>query len=457
MKLLLAAWSLGLLIGCSNNGGTGGGAGGASAGGGGSSGSADGGSTNAGGSGPTGSAAGGNSGSGGGSGTSGTSGTGGGSSTWNAGNPDGSCTAGVPAEGQPVDTSNSTNVVGDGTAGSCTCTAPPGHAVTAGGADHLRGRGGAITIPITSTLNVPYDKDTVIDGGQKVTLDGQHQQQIMQLRQPGLANIEYRPTLQHIALIQRQDGRLRHREDPAGAVALLGQGWDEGQGGAVFMRDGNLTVIDCIFTGNQAAPLGPDTGGGAIYVQGSKHGTVIVGSTFQNNQASNAAAVGGLFCEHHIYNSLFSQNTAVGSGANNNDPSKCSVMNNGQNEVGSGGNGGAIYSDGNSVNLLLCGDKIVDNAAGMGAFGGGLFFTSNNMAGDLSIIDTTMMGNTGGSRTNVATGSMNNAGSAVGTNCHSLTIQNSNPSGRPPCAAASDAARGRSTRSTTFAPRARAD
>ena len=38
------------------------------------------------------------------------------------------------------------------------------------------------------------------------------------------------------------------------------------------MRDGNLTVIDCIFTGNQAAPLGPDTGGGAIYVQGSKHG-----------------------------------------------------------------------------------------------------------------------------------------------------------------------------------------
>ena len=55
-------------------------------------------------------------------------------------------------------------------------------------------------------------------------------------------------------------------------------------------------------------------------------------------------------------------------------------MNNGQNEIGSGGNGGAIYSDGNSVNVLLCGDGIVSNAAGVNAFGGGLFFTSNNMA-----------------------------------------------------------------------------
>src|SRR5262249_32937433 len=146
-------------------------------------------------------------------------------------------------------------------------------------------------------------------------------------------------------------------------------------GGAVYMRDGNLTVIDCIFTGNQAAPLGPDTGGGAIYVQGSKHGIVIVGSTFTNNAAANAGAVGGLFTELHIYNSLFTDNKAIGNGANNNDPSKCSAMNNGQNEVGSGGNGGAIYSDGNSVNIVLCGDKITNNAAGDGAFGGSLFFT----------------------------------------------------------------------------------
>jgi hypothetical protein len=191
------------------------------------------------------------------------------------------------------------------------------------------------------------------------------------------------------------------------------------------VRDGALTVIDCIFTGNQAAPLGPDTGGGAIYVLGSKPGLTIVGSTFANNSASNAGAVGGLFCELDIYNSLFMNNMATGHDANNNDASMCSAMNNGQNEIGSGGNGGAIYSDGNDVNVVLCGDAILNNAAGTKAFGGGLFFTSNNFGGTLSIADTTMTGNTGGSWTQVKSGSVTNVGSAVGTNCKSITVARS--------------------------------
>ena len=53
----------------------------------------------------------------------------------------------------------------------------------------------------------------------------------------------------------------------------------------------------------------------------------------------------------------------------------------------------------------------------MNAFGGGLFFTSNNFGGNLSIADTTMTGNTGGHWTNVQSGSVTNAGTAVGTNC----------------------------------------
>ena len=83
------------------------------------------------------------------------------------------------------------------------------------------------------------------------------------------------------------------------------------------------------------------------------------------------------------------------------------------------------------MNILLCGDKIVDNRAGMGAFGGGLFFTSNNMQGTLSITDTTIMGNTGGHWTTVATGGVTNAGTAVGTNCKSITVQNSTIQGIP--------------------------
>jgi hypothetical protein len=43
----------------------------------------------------------------------------------------------------------------------------------------------------------------------------------------------------------------------------------------------------------------------------------------------------------------------------------------------------------------------------------------------LSIADTIMMGNTGGHWTNVTTGSVTNAGTAVGVNAKSITIKNS--------------------------------
>ena len=87
-------------------------------------------------------------------------------------------------------------------------------------------------------------------------------------------------TLQHLALV---NGKTNPTKDPDRAGTACSQGYDDGQGGAIYMRDGNLTVIDCLFDGNQAAPLGPDTGGGAIYIEGSKHGALIVGSTFTNN------------------------------------------------------------------------------------------------------------------------------------------------------------------------------
>ncbi len=431
MKIALAVGTLSLLVGCSSSGsnsGDGSGSGGSAADGGAS---ANGGATSTGGSdGNSGATSSGGSTSGGGAnggssatgGNAGNSGSGGGTSTgaWSAGNPDGSCSAGVPAEGKAADTSNPTKV-GNGTAASCTFSLLSA-AVAKGGIVTFDCGSDPVTIPVTATLDVPTSKDTVIDGNRLVTLDGQSKVQILSFDSPGWQTNEHRLTLQHIALINA-------KKTPTDAIptapAPCSQGFDDGQGGAVYMRDGNLTVIDSIFTGNQAAQLGPDTGGGAIYVQGSLHGVVIAGSTFEQNTAANGGGVGGLFCEYHIYDSLFTHNTATGHGANNNDASMCSVMNNGQNEVGSGGNGGAFYSDGNSVNVLLCGDQIVDNDAGMGGFGGGVFFTSNNMAGTLTITDTTMTGNTGGHWTNASTGSIHDIGTAVGTNCKSITVENS--------------------------------
>jgi hypothetical protein len=361
-------------------------------------------------------------------GSSSSSGSGGGSSpgtpdsgsAMHAGNPAGSCDAGVPTQGRPADTSHPTTVVGTGSAASCTFSRLQA-AVTKGGVVTFD-CGGPLSIRVSSTLNVPTDTNTVIDGGSEITLDGGGAVQILSFNSANFQANENRLTLQHISLV---NGKKVPTQAIPTANPPCSQGWNDGEGGALFMRDGNLTVIDAIFTNNQAAPLGPDTGGGAIYVLGSKHGALIVGSTFTGNKASNAGAVGGLFAELDVYDSLFTGNKATGNGANNNEPSKCPAMNNGQNETGSGGNGGALYSDGNSVNVVLCGDEIDDNAAGTGAFGGGLFFTSDNMMGTLAITGTTMKGNTGGSWTNVSSGSVTKVGTAIGVNAMSITVTNS--------------------------------
>jgi len=357
--------------------------------------------------------------------TVGLCGTDGGAATSSAGNPNGSCKTGVPAKGQSVDTSNPTTVVGTGTAASCTFSQLQA-AATKGGIVTFDCGGCPVTIPITATLNLPTTKNTVIDGGNKITLDGGNAVQILRFDGADFQKNTNGLTLQHITL---SNGKSSPTAAIPTAPAPCSQGWNDGQGGALYMRDGNLTVIDSIFTNNQGAPLGPDTGGGAIYVVGSKNGVFIVGSTFSKNSASNAGAVGCLFAELDVYNSLFSDNTALGHDANNDDATQCSVINNGQHEIGSGGNGGALYSDGQSVNIILCGDAILNNKAGQKAFGGGLFFTSNNwdtsQGGTLSIVDTTMTGNTGGSWTQVASGSVSSAGSAVGTNARSITVTNS--------------------------------
>jgi hypothetical protein len=371
-----------------------------------------------------------------GSGTAGTASTGQGTSTgvgggsnlpWDAGNPSGSCQSGPPAGGTAVDTSSPTHVVGTGTPASCTGAAF-GAAASQGGIITFDCGPDPVTIAVTQTVNLPIDQDTVIDGGKKVTLDGGGAVQILRFDSPNFRNNEHRLTLQHLRLVNG-------KETPTQAIPTApppcSQGFNDGEGGALYMRDGNLTVIDCIFENNQAAPLGPDTGGGAMYILGSKHGGIIEHSTFRGNQAANAGAVGGLFCEWNIYDSLFENNTALGHDANNDNAAQCSAINNGQHEVGSGGNGGAIYSDGASVDVTLCGDLIQNNAAGTNAFGGGLFFTSNDFGGNLTIIDTTMTGNTGGHWTQVASGTMNDAGTAVGTNTKSLTIQNSMLQGVP--------------------------
>jgi hypothetical protein len=337
------------------------------------------------------------------------------------------CATGIPAQGQPSGISSPTTVVGSGTAASCTF-AQLQTAVALGGVITFNCGINRVTIPISTTMHLPTNKSTVIDGGSKITLDGRGSVQILSFNSLDFRANDNTVTLQHIALV---NGKATPIVAIPPAAEPCSQGWDDGQGGALYMRDGNLVVIDATFTNNQAALLGPDTGGGAIYVFGSKRGAVIVNTTFTANRGSNAAALGALYATLAVYNSSFIGNTATGHGANYDDGSRCSVINNGQHEVGSGGNGGAIYSDGQGANVLLCGVTITDNKAASDGFGGGLFFTSNDMTGTLSIANSAISGNTGGWWTNVATGSITNVGTAIGVNAKSIMLTTSSVQGVP--------------------------
>lgn len=329
------------------------------------------------------------------------------------------CANALPASAQLADVSRPTTVVGSGKAASCTFAALKA-AVTVGGVITFNCGANPVTIPVTATLNLPINVNTVIDGGNRVTLDGQGAVQILRFYSSNFMVNTVRVTLQNLKVI---NGKTTPVEKIPTAPAPCSQGYDDGEGGALFMRDGNLTIINSTFSNNQAALLGPDTGGGAIYVLGSKSGIIIANSIFANNKASNGGAVAGLFAQLEIYNSSFQNNTATGNGANYNDASKCSIVHNGQNQAGSGGNGGAIYQDGGkSTNVILCGDYIVNNKAGVNANAGGVFMTSNDFTGSITVQDSIVTGNTGNSWT-TATGPY--LGTAFGVNAKTSTVINS--------------------------------
>ena len=129
--------------------------------------------------------------------------------------------------------------------------------------------------------------------------------------------------------------------------------------------------------------LGSDLGGGAIrkldYLiapgAGPARPVWIVNSTFGGkagfgNSCANGGALSSIGVSSNIINTLLSENTAVGHGANSGD----------------GGNGGAIYNDGNEIVLQVTSSLLENNQANEG--GSAIFFVSNNMTGSLTIQDS---------------------------------------------------------------------
>jgi hypothetical protein len=258
-----------------------------------------------------------------------------------------------------VDTSGATTV-GSGTPGGCSAAALLSAVGANNGAIRFNCGGAPHTITLSSQLSI--DTDLVIDGGGLITLSGGGTTRI----------VDFRPPFEQPRTLTVQNLTFRD-----GSTAAL-PGTTTDSGGAAIYRGtyGTLNVIDCNFFDNVGPAVGQDVAGGAIYSFGDTT-TTIVGSVFTNNRCSSGGALGFLFGHLTLVNSILDGNSATGTGGN----------------PGSGGNGGAIYSDGNNQTMSICGSSLSNNTAN--ARGGGFMRVSNNGVGPLTIDRSTIHGNVG--------------------------------------------------------------
>ena len=299
------------------------------------------------------------------------------------GNPEGQCA--IPLDAAAVDTSLPNVVVGDGTAPSCT-----GEAFIAAVA-----RGGVIRFscgsePVVITLDRPAkvindaSPEVVIDGGGLVTLSGAGNTRILYMN---TCDSDQRWTSAHC---DNQDTPRLTVQNLTFVQGNSSSDVDYDGGGAIWARGGRLKVINSRFFNNTCARVGPDVGGAAIRAFDQYEGlpVYVVNSTFggapgYGNACSNGGAISSIGVSWSIINSLFSHNEALGYGGNPAAPG-----------TPGGGSGGAIYNDGESMTLSLCGTRIEENR--VQAFGSGIFFVSNNHDGSLNLDRSVVRANAGG-------------------------------------------------------------
>ena len=295
-----------------------------------------------------------------------------------AGNPDGTCE--VPADATLEDVSLPDHVIGTGSPESCTSDAVVA-AVAQGGIITFNCGPSPITISMDATAKIFNNTGPkiVIDGGGLVTLDGMNERRILymntcdpdQVWTTSHCQDQDHPQLTVQNLTFRNGNSL---DDPEG-------------GGAIRVRGGRFKIINSRFFNNVCAATGPDTGGAAVRVTSQYNGlpVYVINSTFgggeeYGNICSNGGGLSSIGTSYTVINSLFSYNKAIGNGANPQRPG-----------TPGGGSGGAIYNDGNTFTLTLCGTKIENNHANEG--GGAVFYVSNDRSGSFRIEDSSLSNN----------------------------------------------------------------
>jgi len=291
--------------------------------------------------------------------------------------------AAIPVEGRTEDTSSPTTLVGTGTAASCTADAFIA-AVRQGGVVTFDCGPDPATIVLSAPAIVYNDVDkVVIDGGGTVALSGGGRSRILYMSTCDSSHGGYPSGSGDCNTNPGPELVVQNLTFLDGSAVGIPEGDTNGAGGgAIHAQGGRLKVVNCRFFDNVCDDLGSDLGGGAIrkldYLVASGAGparpTWIVNSTFgapmMGNHCANGGALSSIGVSWNILNSWFSDNQAVGHGAND----------------GQGGNGGAIYNDGNEIVMNLTSTLIENNQANEG--GSAVFFVSNERSGSIHITDS---------------------------------------------------------------------
>jgi hypothetical protein len=292
----------------------------------------------------------------------------------------------IPPGAGLEDVSNPTIVVGDGTPGSCTSQAFVS-AVSQGGIITFDCGPDPVTITLEETAKVFNDTgpDIVIDGGGLVTLSGGGERRILYMNTcdqdqawttPHCQNQDHpRLTVQNLTFVNANSKN-----------EFVYEG-----GGAIWVRGGRFKIVNSRFFNNVCEDVGPDLGGAGVRVFSQYAGlpVYVVDSQFgtsqgSGNTCSNGGGISSIGVSWTILNSAFYRNRAIGNGGNPSEPG-----------TPGGGSGGAIYNDGNTMTLSICGTRIEYNE--VNAYGSAIFFVTNDHTGNVVIDRSVITNNIGGS------------------------------------------------------------
>jgi hypothetical protein len=296
----------------------------------------------------------------------------------------------VPPAGRAVDTRRPGHVIGNGGPAGCTSAAVV-RAVASGGIITFDCGPKPVTIVMTATATVVKTRRLVVlDGGGLITLSG-----------AGKRRILYSDTCagkwstddcvdQPYPQIAVQNITFEHgysRTHQATCTANIPKCWYGGVdgGGAIYVEGGQFRAVNSRFLDNRCYAHGPDLGGGAIraLAQYENRPIYITDDTFLGGRCSNGGALSSISVRWDVLNSRFTDNEAIGWGAN---PTSHGTH--------GGGSGGAIYLDGQDDSTLIAGTIMDDNSAREG--GGAVFDVVDSGWGALTFNESHLHNNPSG-------------------------------------------------------------